>query len=308
MDLFINILWMLAGFTLLIIGGDKLVDGASGIARRFKMSEMFIGIAIIGFGTSMPELMATVSAMRADSPEIALGNIVGSNIANMGLILGVAMLLASGATGLRKNQRDYVFMVIALLVFSGLFMLDMLNFTGGVLLIVSLLIYLFLSLKSAQGASVEVDAVGENISMMKAGILLVVGFIGLMLGANWLVSSASSVALTFGISERIIGITIIAVGSSLPELAAAIAAAKQGKLGLTAGNILGSNTFNVFAAGGASMMVDTLPTAGFGIDMLVMLGFMLLVAPIFFLQQRPYKLIGSALLLAYIGYIAVFVI
>lgn len=304
----LNIVLVAIGFALLMVGGDKLVDGAASLARRFKLSDVFIGIAVIGFGTSLPEMMAMGTAMLNDSPDIALGNILGSNVANVGLVLGVGLLMTSTSSGLRQSRVDYLLMWGALAIFGVLFWLEMLSYIGAFILMVALALYLFASLKLGSLDEEEEDTPTENLSLFKSTLLILFGLACLVFGAQWLIQGASEIALTLGVSERVIGITLVAVGTSLPELGAVIAAARQSKLKMVAGNIMGSNAFNVLAGGSVSALLGTVPVVAFKLDLMFMFIFAALMALLFFLKHRPYKLIGGILLSLYTVYVIVFVI
>lgn len=307
-----NIILVLVGFALLMFGGDKLVEGASALARKFNLSDIFIGIAVVGFGTSLPEMMAMGTAMLNGSPDLALGNILGSNVANVGLVLGVGLLMTSTASGLRQSRADYFLMLGALFLFALLFALDALSFVGGLILFAGLALYLFTSLKMiSKKPAEEPEAQSESTTetpLWKSSLLVIFGLACLVFGANWLISGASAIALTLGVSERVIGITLVAVGTSLPELGAVIAAARQSKLGMVAGNIMGSNAFNALAGGGVSALLGSVPVAAFKLDIIFMFVFMALMAPLFFLGRRPYKLLGATLIILYTIYIILFVI
>ncbi|MDD9911549.1 MAG: calcium/sodium antiporter [Alphaproteobacteria bacterium] len=292
----------LAGLFVLAYSGDKLVEGASALAQRLKVSDVFIGIVIIGFGTSLPEVMATVSAAWMGKNEMALGNVIGSNIANVGLILAAALLLAKSRENLKGNKRDYFTMLAAMALFTILLLIfEKLSLFSGILLLVFLAFYLFLSLKSSKkGFEDEGDI---SLSMGVTLLLVLGGLIGLALGANFLINGATSIARMFGVSERVIGITLVALGTSLPELAAAVAAARKGNLGLTVGNILGSNVFNVLAAASASAVFMPLHLDGFHLDLTVMMLFALVTSLLFTGRIKiSYSILGLTLLGGYAVY------
>ena len=291
----------LAGLFVLAYSGDKLVEGASALAQRLKVSDVFIGIVIIGFGTSLPEVMATVSAAWMGKNEMALGNVIGSNIANVGLILAAALLLAKSRENLKGNKRDYFTMLAAMALFTILLLIfEKLSLFSGILLLVFLAFYLFLSLKSSKKGF---EDEGDISLSMGVTLLVLGGLIGLALGANFLINGATSIARMFGVSERVIGITLVALGTSLPELAAAVAAARKGNLGLTVGNILGSNVFNVLAAASASAVFMPLHLDGFHLDLTVMMLFALVTSLLFTGRIKiSYSILGLTLLGGYAVY------
>ena len=245
------ILFVLAGLVGLFVGGELLVRGAVGIARRAGLSPVLTGVVIVGLGTSMPELVASVEAARAGSPEIAWGNIAGSNIANSLLILGATALIAPIAlNGLGKRDAavalgaSILLMAVAATGFAGLFV--------GLVFLAALFAYLVWRAKHPR------EDVGEDEdipSWLRSGLFFLIGLAVLAGGANILIDGAIDLALMAGISETVIGLTIVAVGTSLPELAACVAAAWRGQPGLAIGNVVGSNIFNILLIGGVTMAI-----------------------------------------------------
>jgi cation:H+ antiporter len=294
----------LAGLAILAWSGDRLVAGAAALATRLQVSRLFIGIVIVGFGTSLPEVMATISAARLGEPALALGNIVGSNIANVGLILSLVLILSTRAHTLPENRRDWFIMLIALAGFSALMMLQGdLGPRSGLWLLGALSLYLWLSLRQSKNGQQPKPAGTVDLSWLLMTVFILGGLAGLALGAELLVNGATSLARFLGVSEKVIGITLVAVGTSLPELAAAIAAARQNAMALTVGNILGSNVFNVLAAAGASSLFLPLPLGDFGWDLLIMLAFSVALFPLFTQKARiPFPVVGISLLGAYAVY------
>ena len=294
--------YVVLGLVLLTLAGDKLVAGAAGLAARFRVSPVFIGIVIIGFGTSLPEILATASATLQGETALALGNIVGSNSANVGLILAVALLLSKQTRTMPHNGKDYGLMLIAMgFVCLILTLYGELSGLWSYILIFALFIYLYLSLK--MGA--DVDAVSEAIEPLNWLVMYIIfGLIGLVLGAQFLVSGATDLATLLGVPAKIIGITMVAIGTSLPELAATVAAVRKGQLGLTVGNILGSNVFNILGAAGVASLFAPLPFGTFKLDLIWMLAFSLLALPLFLTKRiLPLKFLGFILGFAYVIYI-----
>ncbi len=298
----------LAGLFLLGWAGDRLVAGAAAAAKRFQVSEIFIGIIIVGFGTSLPEVVATATAALAGNEQLALGNIIGSNIANIGLILAATLILTTRTDTLPHSRFDYLLMAGTLTVFTlALTLYGALTPLVGAVFLASLVGYGWLSLRQGQKAGTagqEADTEDyAHIAPPKMVFFIVAGLVGLILGANLLIDGATTLAVLLGVPEKVIGITLVAVGTSLPELAAAIAATRRGRLGIIVGNILGSNVFNVLAAAGVTSVIATINGATFMEDLLVMLLFTLLAAPLF-LQKRllPFGLHGGIMLALYIGY------
>ena len=306
MSLWLAALITLVGLGILAWSGDKLVEGSVALAKRLNVSEVIIGIIIIGFGTSLPEVMATVSAARIGENDLALGNIVGSNIANVSFVLGVALILTTAASNMVNNQKDYITMLAILTIFSlSLLSLGQFSVMGGLALLASLGLYLAFSVKRALKTPPPPLADGHiHMSWIILIALILGGLIGLGIGAELLIRGATSLATHLGVSEKVIGITIVAIGTSLPELAAAIAAVRKGSLTLTVGNILGSNVFNVLAATGASALFTPISAEGFASDLAVMIGVAILIAPLFFKKSRiPLPALGVLSVSVYCVYI-----
>ncbi|MEP3420354.1 MAG: calcium/sodium antiporter [Erythrobacter sp.] len=248
------ILLSLGGLIGLAVGGELLVRGAVGIAQKLGVSTLFTGLVIVGFATSMPEMVASVQASLAGSPEIAWGNIVGSNLANTLLILGVSALVApiilSGS-----GRRDAVVALAATLLLWGLVLAQVGSVWIGVALLAGILIYIGWRYRNP-GALGEDDDMEEAPSNgWIASALFVVGLAILVAGGDALVSGAITLATIFEVPETVIGLTVVAVGTSLPELAASIAAALRGKSALALGNVVGSNIYNILLIGGATMTI-----------------------------------------------------
>lgn len=246
----------LAGLILLYYAGNKLVDGAVFLAEKMKVSTLFIGVAIIGLGTSLPEILATVSAVRMETPNVAFGNIVGSNIANIGLVLGLALLLVKRITPTKAQLQEYIFMSIAFFILATLVFLEQSIPTwAGYALVAVLVLYLYISLISGRNNHGGEEELEEELDLPSniylAVFFVIAGLVGLFIGADLMISGSVTIAKSFGISERIIGLTLVAIGTSLPEIAATLAAARHGNIGLTLGNVAGSNIFNILGAGGA---------------------------------------------------------
>ncbi|GGD16280.1 calcium/sodium antiporter [Aquisalinus flavus] len=247
------------GLVLLIFGGDALVRGAVAIAKRAGMSPMLIGLTLVGFGTSLPELLTSLNAAFAGSPGIAIGNVVGSNIANVLLILGCAALIFPLATDLRALKRDGSVMIIATLVVLALFFTGEIGRLAGLVLVVGLFAFMFLAWKTDETAAAleeEIPAAPE--SYLKAGLFFLAGLIAILTGANMLVRGAITIAADLGVDETVIGLTIVAVGTSLPELVTSVTAALKKQSDIAIGNVIGSNIFNLLAIFGITALIHPL--------------------------------------------------
>lgn len=291
------------GLVGLFFGGEFLVRGASSIARRFGISPLVIGLTIVGFGTSAPELLVSVNAAMAGQPAIAIGNVLGSNIANILLILGVSAVIAPLIIPARRLARDLAFMLLATGTIWVMLLDGMVTRFEGGLLILGLAVFLFMAFSS--GAVPQEDDPLET-SVAKATLMTVGGLVLLVIGAHFLVESATTIARTFGISEAVIGLTIVAIGTSLPELATSVIAAYRRQTEIAVGNIVGSNIFNIFSILGITALITPIPAeARFAaIDMpwvaATAVGLSVLAV---WLGGLP-RLAGVALLASYAGYIA----
>ena len=252
--------FFLLGLALLMKGGDFLVDGAKALALRLGLTPMVVGLTVVGFGTSAPELLVSVQAALNGSPAIALGNVMGSNVANVLLILAVGGVLAKGlALPFASMQRDLLFMMGSAALAWFLISNGSMGRLDGLLLLAGLGLFLFLSLRGDHGPALSED---EKAALPKAIVsiaLVVGGLVALVFGARFLVDAATTMARGVGISEAVIGLTVVAVGTSLPELSATIAAARKGEMAIAVGNVVGSNIFNILGILGATALIAPIP-------------------------------------------------
>jgi len=251
----LQIIAILAGFVLLLYGADRFVVGASATARNLGLSPLLIGLTIVGFATSAPEILVSITAALHDETDMAVGNAIGSNIANIGLVLGIgAMIKPIMITSSTTLRREMPLLIVITLGTFVLFLNDYLSRTDGLILLVALGVFLYwiariaIKSKSTDTMAVEYEAeIPHDMPTGKAVFWLVLGFAVLLVGANILVWGAEELARYLGVSELIIGLTILAVGTSLPELAVTIVSAYKGEAGLALGNIVGSNIYNLLA-------------------------------------------------------------
>ena len=314
----LNILIVLLGFLLLIKGGDWLVDGSVAIAKRAKLSPMVIGITVIGFGTSAPELFVSLQAALANSPGISIGNIVGSNIANIGLILGVTALILPCVTKAFTLKVDLPMMCAACWLLVGVGMTGTIGRLAGAIGVVTLILFISWEVRCSRRLTKNAESNEENTEPVMAlwkAILLALFALGLLVGgANLLVNGASGIARTIGDAvgadpndmERIIGLTIVAVGTSFPELFASVIAARKGQQDMAIGNIVGSVTFNVLFGIGLPAIICPIHNSdqGFFLDYLLMGGLAILLWLFMFTRRTLERWEGGVLLAIYIGYIA----
>lgn len=248
----INIILLIVGFVILIKGADLFVDGASNVALNFKVSKMLIGLTIVAFGTSAPEFAVSVKGLLSGSFDIVLGNVIGSNILNILLILGVAAMIHPLVVKNNTVKKELpitmlITTLFAVLLSDNLFDKSMSNnFTrgDGIVLILFFLVFIYY-LISLMRNKVEDEKDEKALSLPKSFLYTFIGLVAIILGSNFVVDSASYLAKAFGVSERIISLTIIALGTSLPELVTSVMATKKGEYDIAIGNVVGSNIFNI---------------------------------------------------------------
>lgn len=308
-------LLLLVGFALLIKGADLLVDGASSVAKRFHVSDLVIGLTIVALGTSAPELFVNISAALKGTTDIAIGNVVGSNIVNTLLILGVASVIYPLRVGKGTVWKEIPMSLLAavlLFVMANDRMVDGLAFgaltrSDGIVLISFFLIFLYYTFGIAKTQDAEsVQDAPKVYSVPLSIAYMLAGLIGLTLGGRWIVTSATELALRFGLSDALVGLTVVAIGTSLPELATSAIAAYKKNADIAVGNIVGSNIFNIFWILGIGAVIRPLPFAPeLNGDLLFVIGSSVLLFLWMFLGKRHTleRWNGVACILLYIGYI-----
>ena len=266
MGLLINLALLLIGFVFLIKGADIFVDGASDTARKFRVPKMLIGLTIVSFGTSAPELAVSIQSILSGKGDILLGNVVGSNVLNILLILGLASLVGTLRVNTATVKKEIPVLVLITLAFAALlsdkiFGLAENIFTrqDGVVLLLFFCIFIYYLIGMARKKDIneEENKDEKPVKLAKALLMIVIGLFGIVLGSDFVVKGASEIAATFGVSQRIISLTIVALGTSLPELVTSVIATKKGEYDIAIGNIVGSNIFNIGIVAG-------LPVAIFG--------------------------------------------
>jgi cation:H+ antiporter len=293
----------------LYFGGELLVRGSSALARAVGMSPLVVGLTVVAFGTSSPELAATIAANFKGAPAVALGNVIGSNIANLGLILGAAALVLPLVARARFLRRELPFMVVVSALVWPLAADGVVGRLDALLLLAGIAIYLAVLLRKGESPEVVEEfraelgdgrpRVGRSLGAVAAGIGL------LVVGAHLLVEGAVAMARGMGVSEAVIGVSLVAVGTSLPELASSLVAAARRESDIALGNLIGSNVFNVLGILGIAALVQPLavPFAELRADYWVMMGFSLLIVPFLWTGSRVGRIEGAILLTAYTGYI-----
>lgn len=297
------ILLSLGGLVALAIGGELLVRGAVGIARELGISTLITGLVIVGFATSMPEMVASVQAALAGSPEIAWGNVVGSNLANTLLILGTAALVMPIALT-DSGRRDAVVALGVTLLLWGLAYSQLGARWIGIALLAGILAYIIWRYRHPGGAALEEEDDEEPPGSGWVALgFFVVGLAVLVVGGNVLVRGAIDLATLLNVPETVIGLTVVAVGTSLPELAASIAAALRGKPGLALGNVVGSNIYNILLIGGATMSIEPLPLPAdlVALQMALLTGSAVLLLALLWFAKSIGRVVGALLVAAFVA-------
>ncbi|MDD7984914.1 calcium/sodium antiporter [Lentisphaera marina] len=305
------ILLIIGGGLLLYYGGDWLVDGAVGLSLRWGMSPLVVGLTVVAFGTSAPELAVCIKATLNGMDDIALGNVIGSNICNIGLVLAIAALLKPIAVQSQLIKIDVPVAIIAALAFFLQIQDGQLDFSNGLVLFAMVVAYVIFSLKMSkqEGKEVEDEFDDEVKPSDKSTLalfgLILAGLAGVTYGGSIFVDGASTVAASLGVSEAVIGLTIVALGTSLPELAASIMASLKGHGDMALGNVIGSCIFNLLAIMGITSMIETIDAMGINkVDLGVMLFLMVALLPVLWTQKKLSRLEGCFFLLVYCGYCA----
>jgi cation:H+ antiporter len=292
------------GLAALYFGGEYLVKGASSIARHFNLSPMVIGLTVVGFGTSAPEMLVSVQAALDGQPAIAIGNVLGSNIANILLILGISAVIAPLLIPVRKLWRDLGFMLLASATIWVMLLDGNVTRLDGVILLAGLVIFLIIAFWTGQEEP-DLEA-APPAPMLNAVLMTLGGLVVLVIGARLLVDSSTTIARSYGVSEAVIGLTIVAVGTSLPELATSVIAAIRKQTEIAVGNIVGSNIFNIFGILGVTSLIHpiTADPRFASIDMIwVSIAAVGLTVLAFILGGLP-RIAGAVLLAAYGAYVA----
>lgn len=312
--------WLLSGLGLLILlfAGDALVKGAVNLSLRLGVPALIVSLTIVAFGTSAPELLISISAILDNAPGLALGNVVGSNTANILLVLGVPALLATMHTSECNTRKTYVFMVVASVLFIALAFRGVFDWIAGIVLLTALGVMLMDAFndahkhrKACRNAPVdteeEIEGADPDLPWWRICVFLALGLIGLPLGANLLVENATIIAKMYGISDTVIGLTLVAIGTSLPELATTVMAALRRQADVALGNVIGSNMFNLLAIIGIASFVGPMPVDPefLRFDLWVMLGASVLLVPFVFWRRDLTRIWGIVLTSLYVIYLAV---
>ncbi|MFD2914898.1 calcium/sodium antiporter [Psychroserpens luteus] len=306
-----SIVWIILGLLLLVIGGEFLVRASVGMSFKLNISKMVIGMTVVSFATSAPELLVSLNAALTGSPAIAINNVIGSNIANIGLVLGITALVSTIVVDKSFYKLNWpVMMVFSLALYYFLWNDNQLTAIEGGILFVGLIVFLVVLIRSAKKDAVveEIDESLAVVSNFKIVIWLLIGAAALYFGSVWLVDGAKDLAIKLGVSDAVIAATVIAIGTSVPELAASVIAAVKKEKALSLGNLIGSNIFNIASVLGLTSMIKTIPVTDAAIldkDIFWMLAFAAVLIPLIMIPKKfqisRYK--GLLLVVAYCTFI-----
>ncbi len=302
---------LIGGLIVLIISGEALVRGAVGVALKFNIPKLVIGMTIVSMGTSAPELLVSLKAALEGHPEIAIGNVVGSNLANIALVLGITTMILPITVKRTTAHIDWTIMMATTVLFYFFIVNGNIEWYEGLIFVIGLIafnIYMFKSAKKSNGKTEDLDI--DEVKVKKSSVLLnvsliAIGCIGLAFGANWLLEGAVQIATDFGVSEHVIGVTIVAFGTSVPELITSVMAAFKKETDISVGNLVGSNIFNLLGVLGITALVQEIPvsTQVINSDVYWLLAISLLVFPLMIIGYRINRFKGFLLFVSYSIYI-----
>ncbi|WP_223423280.1 calcium/sodium antiporter [Tateyamaria pelophila] len=311
--------WALStlGLVILLLAGDSLVRGAVNLSLRLGVPALIVSLTIVAFGTSAPELLIAIQAVIENAPGIAMGNVVGSNTANILMVLGIPALLATMHTSECDTRKSFNYMIAASVLFIALAYRGVFDWIAAIVLLGALAFVLYDSARDARGHRAacaantaeedEIEGVDPELPVWKIALFLILGLVGLPLGAALLVDNATIIAKTYGVSDTVIGLTLVAIGTSLPELATTVMAALRRQADVALGNVIGSNMFNLLAIVGIASLVGPIPVDPefLRFDLWVMLGASVLLAPFVYMGRDITRMWGVILTGLYLVYLAV---
>lgn len=308
-----SLVWVVLGLILLVVGGEFLVRAAVSLSFKFNISKLVIGMTVVSFATSAPELLVSLQAALDGASDIALGNVIGSNIANIGLVLGITTLISPLVVDKDFYKLNWPMMMLLSIVLY--FMLksgNVLDRWEGAALMLSLIIFLVVLIRrSRRQPETQIEDLDDSLKVtsgFKITIWLLIGGAALYFGSEWLVFGAKEMAISFGVSERVISVTMVAIGTSVPELAASVIAALKKEKAISLGNLIGSNIFNIASVLGLTAMIQPIAVKSSQIlsnDMIWMIGFSLVLIPMIFLPKRFElgRIKGFILLISYLIFV-----
>ena len=309
-----NLIYLVAGFMVLFLGGEFLVRGGVCLAKKFKISTLVVGVTVVSLGTSAPELVVSVNAALTGHPVISIGTVIGSNISNIALVLGLMVMISPISVNSKSVKTDWPIMMCTTVLFYLLILNSKLQFVEGLVFVALLAGFMVWSIQRSRHENIELGKKFEKprYPVMVSLVLIVLSSTGLIIGANWLVKGASGIALAMGVSEHAISVSVIALGTSIPEVATSVVAALRKETDILVGNIMGSNIFNILGILGVTSLVRTIPIeeSVLKFDIFWVLGisllFFFLILPINIGRIARWK--GVVLLLLYALYIYLVVI
>ena len=302
--MWLDIVIIIIGVVLVLKGADFLTEGAAALARRVNVPEIVIGLTIVAAGTSAPELFVSLVSALKGTPDLAVGNVVGSNTMNCMLIVGCAAIVAPMTISRSTVKKDIPFSVGASVLLMLLALNSFLGRFDGILLLVGFALFMVYSLRQAKNGQGDTPTEGKQRNPWMSALFIVLGLVGLVIGSNLFVDHASNLALSLGISEGVVGLTVVAGGTSLPELATTVVAARKGQSAIAIGNVIGSNVFNILLILGLTATISPLQIEGITtIDMAVMFVSVTLVWLFSFTRYTVERWEGALLLLGYLVYL-----
>ena len=308
--IFVSLLKLILGFALLVKGADFFMDGASSVAKKMRIPAFVIGLTIVAFGTSAPELAVSITAAMKGSNDIAIGNVVGSNIFNTLVVLGASAAITPIVVEKGMIKKDYPLSIFAA-VLLGILSLDTILFKkaemslgrmDGIILLIAFAGFMYMTVKAGLENRTEEEEV-EAMPMMKSLIFIVLGLVGIVIGGDVSVEGAKEIARFFGLSEAIIGLTIVALGTSLPELVTSVIAARKGESDIAVGNVIGSNIFNIFLILGTSATILPMTISStYLYDMIMLMAVMVLTYLPIAKTKKVTRGMGITMVLVYVAY------
>lgn len=302
----ISIILVVVGVALVLWGADRLTDGATALAQRMNVSQIVIGLTVVAMGTSMPEFFVSMVSAIKGTPDLAVGNVVGSNIFNTMFIVGISAAVAPMGISRSAVRKDIPFAVVATLMLSVMCMDGNISRTDAGILFALFIVFMVYTLRLARKGAVDVEEKKkEDLSVVMSSVFIIVGLACLIGGSNLFVNGASAIAKALNVSDAVIGLTVVAMGTSLPELATSVVAARKGRSAMAMGNVIGSNVFNILMILGVTGMITPMQIEGITMtDMGVMLVGMVLVWMFSYTKYKVARWEGFVLAAMFVGYMA----
>lgn len=302
----ISIILVVVGVALVLWGADRLTDGATALAQRMNVPQIVIGLTVVAMGTSMPEFFVSMVSAIKGTPDLAVGNVVGSNIFNTMFIVGISAAVAPMAISRSAVRKDIPFAVVATLMLSVMCMDGNISRTDAGILFALFIVFMVYTLRLARKGAVDVEEKKkEDLSVVMSSVFIIVGLACLIGGSNLFVNGASAIAKALNVSDAVIGLTVVAMGTSLPELATSVVAARKGRSAMAMGNVIGSNVFNILMILGVTGMITPMQIEGITMtDMGVMLVGMVLVWMFSYTKYKVARWEGFVLAAMFVSYMA----